>query len=253
MKQLLIYFKPFVRTLFSLGAVMAAWWISSLFFDPYVLPSPVETLAHLDRLCTPALAGHIGQTLARVLAGFAVSFAAGTIIGILAHVLTLTAWVENLMMMIQVLPGIIIGVIFLLMTGVGSLAPILLIITLTTPFISVNTASALAKTDPLMEGVIRSFGGTRWDAVRDLYLPHLVPAMRASAAMGTTMAMKVAILGEFIASENGLGYQINVSRIYFNMEEVFFYLAVILVVVLGFQLIIHAVFFLFLKKYFYPG
>nr|NJM01908.1 ABC transporter permease subunit [Desulfobacula sp.] len=253
MKHLLIFFKPLVRTFFSLGAVIAIWAVSSLFFDPYVLPSPMETVKHLDRLCTPALAQNMGQTLARVGAGFAVSFVAGSMIGILAHVLNISAWVENLMMMVQVLPGIIIGVIFLLMVGVGSLAPVLLIIFMTAPFIAINTAAALAKADPLMEAVIRSVNGTQWHFVKDLYVPRLVPAMRANASMGIAMALKVAILGEFIASENGLGYQINVSRIYFNMGEVFFYLVVILMVVLGFQLVIHIVFFFFFKKYFYPG
>jgi len=253
MRDLTIFFKPLARTSICLGIALALWSIGSLFFDSFVLPSPWDTFKNFHRLCTPLFFEHLALTLVRVVVGFSVSFAGGTALGIIAHILKITPLVESLMMMVQVLPGFIVGVIFLLMAGVGSVAPVLLIITMTTPLIAMNTAAGLAKTDPIMEKVILSFFGTRWDYIRDLYLPMLVPAMGANASMGATMAMKIALLGEFIASENGLGYLVNVSRIYFNMEEVFFYIAVILLIVMGFQLLISAVFFLFLKKYFYPA
>ena len=253
MRPLTTFFKPLVSPLVSLGIVLVLWGAGSLFFDPFVLPSPLETLGQAHQLCTPEFFEHLLFTLGRVMTGFILSFALGTLVGIIAHVLKITVWVEALMMMLQVLPGLIVGDIFLLMVGVGSVAPVLLVVTMTLPLIAMNTAAALAKADPLMEGVIRSFNGTRMDVIKDLYIPLLVPAMRANAGMGTTMAMKVALLGEFIASENGLGFLINVARIYFNMQEVLFYVVVILLFVLVIQLVISAVFMGFFKKYFYPG
>ncbi len=232
---------------------MGIWSLASLFFEPYVLPSPLEIVGNLDRHATPDLVDHLRITFLRVMAGFLLSFAAGTLVGILGHVLNVTPWVEGAMMMVQVLPGIILGVILLLMVGMGSLAPVLLIIILTTPLIAMNTAAGLARRDPLLENVVRCLGGKSRHLVRDLYLPMLVPAMRANAGTGMTMAVKVAILGEFVAADNGLGHLINVARIYFDMEAVLFYVVVILVLVLGFQLVLGTVFFVFFKKYFYPG
>ncbi len=232
---------------------MGVWSVASFFFDPFILPSPLEIMQDLDRLCHPRLMDHLNITLFRVFWGFSVSFAAGTSTGTLGHVLKITPWVERFMMMAQVVPGVILGVILLLMVGQGSKVPVMLIIVLTTPLIAMNTGTALARRNPAMEGVILSLGGTRRHLVRDLYLPMLVPAMRSNAGIGMAMAVKVVVLGEFIAADNGLGHLINVARIYFNMADVMFYVVIILVLILGFQLMIDAVFFLFLKKYFYPG
>ncbi|WP_041273266.1 ABC transporter permease [Desulforapulum autotrophicum] len=249
MKPLTNFFRP----LLSLGAFMGIWSLASLFFEPYVLPSPLEIVEDFDHLYTPDLLDHLRITLLRVIAGFMVSFAAGTSMGILGHVLKITPWVEGAMMMVQVIPGVILGVILLLLVGQGSEVPVMLIIVLTTPLIAMNTGAALARRNPSMEGVILSFGGTRRHLVKDLYLPMLVPAMRSNAGIGMAMAVKVVVLGEFIATDNGLGYLINMARIYFNMADVLFYVMIILVLILGFQLMIDAVFFFFLKKYFYPG
>lgn len=245
--------KPVGRTFVSLGIFIVAWSVLSFFFDPFVLPSPLEIMMNLDTLCNDLLVDHLRLTLLRVVVGFLISFATGTFIGVVGHVLKITPWVESSMMMIQVLPGVILGVIFLLMVGQGSQVPILLIITLTAPLIAINTGAALARRNPCMEGVIFTLGGTRRHFIRDLYLPMLVPAMRANASTGMAMAIKIVVLGEFIAADNGLGHLINIARIYFNMTDVLFYVVVILILILGFQLIIDAVFFLCLKKYFYPS
>lgn len=253
MKPLTNFFKPLFRTILSFGAFMGIWFLASFFFEPYVLPSPLEIADNFDRLYTPDLLNHLRITLLRVMAGFMLSFAAGTSLGILGHVLKITPWMEGAMMMVQVVPGVILGVILLLLVGQGSKVPVMLIVVLTTPLIAMNTGTALSRRNPSMEGVIRSFGGTGRHFVRDLYLPMLVPAMRSNAGIGMAMAVKVVVLGEFIATDNGLGHLINVARIYFNMAEVLFYVVIILVLILGFQLMIDAVFFFFLKKYFYPG
>jgi ABC-type nitrate/sulfonate/bicarbonate transport system permease component len=62
----------------------------------------------------------------------------------------------------------------------------------------------------------------------------------------------VVVLGEFIGAQNGLGYLLNRARITFDMQEVFFYLLVLLSFTLVFQAAQSAFFSLFLQKYFYP-
>lgn len=236
-----------------MGFFIAVWSILSFFFDSFVLPSPLQIMGNFGSLCSVGLVDHLRITLLRVVVGFIVAFTAGTFIAIMGHALKITRWVESSMMMVQVLPGVILGVIFLLMFGQGSQVPILLIITLTTPLIAINLGAALARRNPCMEGVILTLGGTSRHFIRDLYLPMLIPAMRANASTGMAMAIKIVVLGEFIATDNGIGHLINVARIYFNMADVLFYVVIILVLILGFQLVIDAVFFLGLKKYFYPG
>ena len=71
-------------------------------------------------------------------------------------------------------------------------------------------------------------------------------------SIGFGLAVKLVILGEFIGAQDGIGYLLNVARIYFNMKEVFFYLSLVLVAAALFQAAQGLLFTLCLRKYFYP-
>lgn len=252
MTHLNVFFKPVRRNLVAFFLFLALWSVLSGFFEPYIVPSPLTVVKDIGTLCDTVFMENIGISAGRVLTGFCVSFALGTVIGILSVTLKISTPVETILVLFQVTPGLILGVIFLLIFGVGSMAPICLIITLTTPLIAINTSNALLKKNPLLHGVIRSFNGGFRHLLLDLYLPALIPTMKTNITMGLVMSLKILLLGEFIASENGIGYLLNLSKMYFNMEAVFFYLFVILLLLVGFQIIVNCLFVLFFKKYLYP-
>lgn len=246
----------FSKSLLELSApllfVFSAWGILSLFFEPWALPSPIETLNKFDKLFTSDFVDHWKLSFFRVIAGATLSFLLGTLLAILAAIFKIKKFTESLHTMGQTLPAIIVAIILLLLVGTGNTVPIFLIVIMATPFIAVQTMAGLTRSRPLMELVIKSHGGTRRELIRDLYIPQLVPTMRATTIIATTMAVKVCILGEFIGSENGIGFLLNIARLFLNMDEVLFYVAVILIQMFIFQIAIDIIFRCFLQKYFYP-
>jgi len=102
-----------------------------------------------------------------------------------------------------------------------------------------------------MEEVVSSFNGNSFDRLKYIYLPGLIPTLISNMTLGFSLALKVVILGEFIGSQEGIGYLLNVSRIYFNMNELFFYLTVLIIIMLGFQIMVDFMKELLLKKFFY--
>jgi ABC-type nitrate/sulfonate/bicarbonate transport system permease component len=58
-------------------------------------------------------------------------------------------------------------------------------------------------------------------------------------------------MGEFIGSQDGLGYLLNVARNTFNMKEVFFYLAALLVFTLLYQSVLSLLSTTLFRKYYY--
>lgn len=247
--------KRFIREIFTalvpLVAIISLWTVVSLFFNSLIFPSPFETLMRWDSLFTPQFKEHLGMSLARVSVGASLSFTLGIGVAIIARVVGAHSIVEACMALFQVLPGLIIAVVFLLLFGVGSLVPICLIVFMVTPLIAMNTSAALDQKKTEMERLVNFYGGGWWEKACVVYVPQLVPCMRANALLATTMAVKICLLGEFIGAENGLGYLINISRMYFDMEAVFFYIAIILLLIFGFQLALRVFFHLFLQKYFY--
>lgn len=253
MNRLTLFLSPIKDNLLALGVFLLLWSGVSLCFADYIVPSPLAVFLNLGNLCDQQFVLHLKATLPRLASGFVLSLCLGTLIGVLAFVLNIRVWIETLMVLFQVLPGLVLGIVFLIAFGMGSVVPVCLTVFLTAPLIAVNTANALMKKDPRIENVIRSFSGTRYHLIRDLYLPLLVPTLRANTTLGLVMSLKIVLLGEFLACEDGMGYLLNVSRIYFNMKAVFFYILVILLLIVCFQVLVSLVFGLCFQKYLYPG
>lgn len=245
------FFKESCIAISPLIAIALLWGFSSLFFSSLVLPSPIEVLSVFPHYYTEEFQTHLLATLFRVSVGATIAMVIGVLSGTLARVFSIHAWFESFMTMFQVLPGLVFSVIFLLLFGVGSTVPIVLIVFMVSPIVAVNTSATLAKVDMGMEKLV-DFYGLGWRGrVREVYLPKLVPIMRASILISVTMAIKICLLGEFVGSDNGLGYLVNIARMYFDMNGVFFYITIILFFMFGIQLTVRLFFHLFLKKYFY--
>lgn len=238
----------------SLGLflVVAVWGVAALFYPPYIIPSPLAVVGNVSSFLPQGFGHHLWVTTYRTLTGFSLAFVWGTLIGMLAAIKGWVKPVNSLMIALQVLPGTILGVIFLLMFGIGSLTPILLVAFLTLPTLAINTVNGLAKQSVALEQYLTSIHSNRWGRVRYLYLPALVPVIQSNLSLGMSLAVKVVVLGEFIGSQDGLGYLLNNARIFFNMKEVFFYLLVLLLFTLIFQALQSFLFSTLLKKYYYP-
>ena len=252
MKTTQIFISALITEAVGVMVILAVWGVVSVFYPPYIIPSPVETISGVSRVLPVDLTGHLLISLYRILVGFLIAFILGTLAGILAVLVRADKPVNSLMVALQVVPGTILGVIFLLMFGIGSATPILLVVLLTLPTLTINTTNGLIKRNTATENYLRSIHASKFQIVRFSFLPALVPVMQSNLSLGISMAVKVVVLGEFIGSQDGLGYLLNHARIIFNMKEVFFYLLILMGFSLAFQAIQSLVFTVSLKKFAYP-
>jgi NitT/TauT family transport system permease protein len=254
MRRLLPYFFTAVKNnAAGLLAFLVIWLLVALFFPPYILPSPVAVLQEIPSYLNRDIGHHLAVTVYRVLAGFGLALVLGTAFGILAFVTRLTARVNIFMVSLQVIPGTILGIVLLLAMGIGDGVPIALVAILTLPTIAINIAHALAKKKVALEQYLISAGGGKKHLVQYLYLPALIPTFQSNLSIGFGLSVKVILLGEFIGSQDGIGYLLNVARIYLNMKEVIFYLVLVLLFTALFETTQSFLFAVCLEKYFYPG
>jgi NitT/TauT family transport system permease protein len=237
------------RNLVGFGLFLTTWAVAALFFPAYILPSPVAVLGSMPARLDAAFLHHLGVTVGRVGMGFGAALVLGTVLGVGGHLLNVTEQLRTLMSAQQVIPGTILGIVFLLLFGVGGGTAIALVCVLTLPLVAINTASGLAKTDQDLIEVLISLGGGKRDLVRYLYVPTLLPSFGGTLTLGFGLALKVAILGEYVGAQDGLGYLLNAARVYFRMEEVFFYLFIVLLLTLAFQILQSLIFSVGLRRY----
>lgn len=251
MKPSRIFISSLLNETIGILLITVVWGGASLFYPPYIIPSPAAVVTGISTILPVDFAHHLWITAYRVAAGFLISFGVGTLSGMLAAIMKLNKPMNSLMVALQVVPGTILGVIFLLMFGIGSSTPILLVAVLTLPTLAINTVNGLAKRNLAQEEYLKTLKGSRWQMIRYSFIPSLIPVVQSNLSLGMSMAVKVVIFGEFIGSQDGLGYLLNHARIIFNMKEVFFYLLVLMVFTLMFQALQSTIFSIFLRKYYY--
>lgn len=202
----------------------------------------------VDLLHDKSVGHHYALTMYRLLIGFLFSFILGTIIGILSFILKINHYIENILSLLQVVPGVIIGSFLILFSGVGSVVPIGMIIIMITPIVATNTVNGLLDHTKELVEVINVFGGGVKDIIFNVYIPKLYPVFKTNFLVCTALSLKLIILGEFIGCDDGIGFLFNNARIFYNMTEVYSYLLLIILTAVAFQVFIQAVFLFYWKR-----
>jgi len=246
-------FSTYLRNeVFGALILLLVWCGLTWFYPAYIIPTPWVVLAEAPAYLPVDFWRHAGVTFFRIVVGFGLAMSIGTGLGIWAYSRKWVEQVNSLMLALQVLPGTILGVIFLLLFGTGNLAPILLVVFMTLPTLAISTAHGLTKRNLKLQQYMVSIRGDSSFQFRYNYLPALVPVLQSNLSVGMGLAAKEAIMGEFIGSQDGLGYLLNNARIVFDMKEVLFYLVVLVVFTLAFQALQTLIFSRFFGKFTYP-
>src|SRR5690625_7659596 len=66
--------------------------------------------------------------------------------------------------------------------------------------------AAFQGVDPNYEKVLKSFGATRWQCIKEAVFPATLPTMISTLKVNVGLAWVGVIVGEFLVSKNGLGY-----------------------------------------------
>jgi NitT/TauT family transport system permease protein len=251
MRPLSILLTSLRNELIAFLLFLAIWSVTAIFTPVYVIPSPLVVVNSFPGYLPQNFGHHLALTGMRVAIGFGISFVISSLLGALVFTKDGARSVTAIMSALNVLPGMVLGVIFLLLFGIGSAAPITLVAILTLPTLTINTINSLMKRNTNQEQYLTSIGAQTSHFAQTLYLPALVPTLLSNLSLGIGLAIKVVIMGEFIGSQDGLGYLLNVARNTFNMKEVFFYLAALLVFTLLYQSVLSLLSTTLFRKYYY--
>ncbi|MBS7544611.1 ABC transporter permease [Ancylobacter oerskovii] len=219
---------------FLVFVVFFAIWellVDLLHIRPVILPAPTaiaekiwENRALLLKESWPTFAAISLGFIAAVVSGFllAVGIAYSRIVRDLTYPFLIAA---------QILPKIAFAPLFLIWFGFG-LTPKIVIAALIAFFpIVINTAKGLTSVDKELLQYMDSLGSSGWEKFTKISLPWALPYIFAALKISITLAIVGAVVGEFVAAGEGLGYVINSSNITLNTELMF--AAIVTMSVLG--------------------
>ena len=192
------------------AAVLALWQLASTSFGirEYILPSPMVVARALVSGEIP-WASHAATTALEILGAFALAGATGVILGVaIAWSPTLSAALMPFLVFVNTLPKVAVAPLFLLWLGYG-VFPNMLIGALIGFFpVVINTAVGLGQVDPEMLDLGRVFNAPKWRVFATIRIPNAYPYILSALKVTATAAVVGAIVGEFVASQRGLGYVI---------------------------------------------
>jgi NitT/TauT family transport system permease protein len=214
-------------------AVIVIWQIAvDVFRVPkFILPSPlaaVSTLAYAKY----AWASNTLVTSAEILGGFALGAAVGVT---LALVFTWSRAVALMLLplfvTLNMIPKVAMGPLVIVWFSYGIFANILIAFSICFFPILLTTARGLNEVEPDLLDLVRSLRGSRWTLFRKIQLPGALPYVFSGMKVGAILAVAGAIVGEFIASDRGLGYLM--IQVQSALDTPAMVMAVILLTLLG--------------------
>jgi NitT/TauT family transport system permease protein len=212
-----------VPSLVLFASLLAAWQlaVSVLKIREYLLPGPWAVLRATVDFRIP-WAHHIWITSVEIVGAFVVAGAVGVLLG------TAIAWspaaaraLVPFLVFVNTLPKVAVAPLFLLWLGYG-IFPNMLIGALIGFFpVVINTAVGLTQVESDMLDLGRVFGAPKWKVFATIRIPNAFPYILGALKITATAAVVGAIVGEFVASQAGLGSVIVVSQTNLNTPVAF--------------------------------
>lgn len=213
--------------------VVVLWQVAiDVFHIPsYVLPSPMATLATLQR-STYDWTSNTLVSAAEIGGGYVLGVVVGVTLALLfswSRLLTLI--LLPLFVTLNMIPKVALGPLFIVWFSYGILPNMLIAFSICFFPVLLTTARGLGEIEPDLLDLVRSLRGSRWQLFRKIQFPGALPYVFSGMKVGAILAVAGAVVGEFIASDRGLGYLM--IQVQSSLDTPAMLMAVILLTVLG--------------------
>ena len=206
-------------------ALLALWWLATHqgWVSRVFVPTPEAALASLrEGLENGELAGFAKDTVLRMLLGWLLASLVGIALGALVgSSATARAWIAPTLEFVRPLPASavmplaisIFGLsasMVLFVVAFGAMWPVLL-----------ATVYGLASVHIRLREVAEALQLSRLAFIFKIGLPNALPDILAGMRLSMTISLIVAVVGEMIASQSGLGQAILLAARSFRASELF--------------------------------
>src|SRR5206468_305852 len=176
--------------------------------SPAILPPPTMVLEQLTGNF-PLIMKHLIPTTYETLFAFGISIPLGiALAGLMVYSkLAYQALYPNIVFF-QLIPKIALAPLFIVWLGIGLPSRVTFSIFISFFPILVATAAGLQSVPRDMLRLCRSVGATDWQVLLNVRFPTSLPYLFSGMKVAVTLAIIGIVVGEFIASQQGLGYLI---------------------------------------------
>ncbi len=195
--------------------------VSGLHVRALILPEPSEIFGALLNQPHYYLTEGL-YTLQTTMIGFALAVAVGVVLAtLIVEVRLLESTLYALIVALNSVPKVAIAPLFVIWLGTGTGPKIAIAFLIAFFPIVIDTVLGLKSVPKDMLDLAKSMQAARLDQFWRIRLPAALPSMFAGMKVGISLALVGTIVGEFVASDRGLGYVILTAQGTFDTAQIF--------------------------------
>ena len=195
------------QTLLTFILALLVWHFGVVLFGvkEFILPTPIAAIQTLfqGKFRWPM---NFMATFYEVVGGFLVSGLVGVILGV---AVVWSEWLKRtilpFLVFLNSLPKIAVAPLFMIWFGYGILPNILIVFLISFFPVVINTATGLVAVEEDLLDLVNYLHATKWQKMKKIQLPNSLPYIFSGLKIAATTAVTGAIVGEFVASDKGLG------------------------------------------------
>jgi NitT/TauT family transport system permease protein len=217
--------------LIHLGVVII-WqlWVTISNIPDYVMPSPGSTLLSLGEDYGWLHNTYI--TAVEVFGGYFLAVIAGVSLALLFNWFKIMETLfMPLMVSLNMIPKVALGPLFIVWMSYGVGPNILISFSICFLPILLTMERGLRECDPDLLDLVRTLRASRWQIFTKIQLPGSLPYLFSGMKVAVVLAVAGAIVGEFIASQEGLGYLM--LQVQVTLDTAAMFMAVLIITGIG--------------------
>jgi NitT/TauT family transport system permease protein len=202
--------------------ILVIWELATRIFPipSFILPAPTRIGGAIDAVPADRWFDHVWATLRVAMIGYVISICIALPVAIaLTRSKVVSACLYPLLVVIQSTPVVAVAPIIIVILGSGD-APRVTITFLITffPLVVSMTTGMMATPRELIE-LSQSLKAPAWREFTQIRIPYAIPYIFSGLKISITLAVIGAVVAEFVASSQGLGFFIQFSTSNFKLPQ----------------------------------
>ncbi|WP_197916607.1 ABC transporter permease [Thiosulfatihalobacter marinus] len=200
----------------------------------YILPSPLETIAEITDSSYNWWT-HTWVTTLEIFGGYTMAIVVGVALAVLfVWVPGLNASLMPLLVTLNMVPKVAMAPLFIIWFSYGIVPNMIIAFTICFFPIVLTTYRGLVEVEPDLINLVKALKANRWQIFIKIQLPGSLPYLFSGMKVAAILAVAGAVVGEFIASEKGLGNFLLIQQNALNTSAMM--MALLLITAIGMAL-----------------
>lgn len=219
---------------------IAVWDVGNQIYGNMILPSPLTSFqTTIDLFKDKEFLENLSITIDRVIVGFGLSVAVGTMLGLLAgFFVTASIASRPIITILMGMPPIAWIVLAMIWFGMGDATVEFTVFVASMPIVFIGALQGTRTLEDKFDEMADTFKVPGWMKFTDIYLPHIFSYIFPAWVSALGMAWKIVVMAELLATSDGIGAALAMARSQLDTNTAL----ALVVIMIGFLMVVEYIF-----------